>query len=571
MAGLIGLNWQQQKELMKLRSKLSLRQFMGEKAKIITALTTIFLLVPFTFGLAIATAAGYLFLPDQWPSQLLGFVLILSWLIWSTAPVLSFNVNEGLDPTRLLIYPVSRRDFLAHLLLGTLLDYPTYFLLPFVLAIIVGFGLGPALPVVLIAVFLTYLLMVLTSQTIINTIGGILRSRRFRDISILIGAFFGFGCWFFSTALQEVIPRILGSAPGTAASYLVNGHPLELMKWLPPGAAAKAIEQATTGAWGGALLWLGYAVVWVLVIGWLWWRVTYRIVTGEGFVIGRGPTAEKSKSSKAKKERRGLIFWDLIPVDIRELALKDLKLKWRIPQSRIGVLYMYMLPVFMAVYPLFFSQSNGSSGIPSSVSNGFVIGGTAAYTLFVFWANGQNMLGWETTGLTNLLLTPLPRQRVFLGKVLAQFIMNMPPILVLTTIAIIRQPGLTSLSLLTTTIGLGLACTAVVSVFSALFPYPVNIEKQSGQNPFAGGGGCLTGLANGTLMPLMIAVFCLPGALPLGIALFTGVDWLALIGAFLTPVYGAAIFWFGTMLAGRLLLQREPEVLVATRPKEDRG
>jgi hypothetical protein len=232
---------------------------------------------------------------------------------------------------------------------------------------------------------------------------------------------------------------------------------------------------------------------------------------------------------------------------------------------------MYMLPVFTAVYPLFLSQSNENSSIPSSVSNGFVVGGTAIYTLFVFWANGQNMLGWETTGLANLLLTPLPRQRVFLGKALAQFLMNMPPILVLITIAIIRQPDLVSFSLLTTTIGLGLACTAVVSNFSALFPYPVNIEKQSGQNPFAGGGGCLTGLANGTLMPLMIAIFCLPGALPLVIALFTGLDWLALVGAVLTPVYGAVIFWFGTKLAGRLLLQREPEVLIATRPKEDRG
>jgi ABC-2 type transport system permease protein len=571
MAGLMGLNWQQQKELMKLRSKLSLRQFMGEKAKIITALTTIFLLVPFTVGLAIATGVGYLFLPDQWPTQLLGFVLILSWLIWSIAPVLSFNVNEGLDPTRLLIYPVSRRDFLAHLLLGTLLDYPTYFLIPFVIAIIVGFGLGLALPVVLIAVFLTYLLMVLTSQMIINTVGGILRSRRFRDISILIGAFFGFGCWFISSSLQEIIPRVLDIAPGTVVNYLVNGHPLELLKWLPPGAAAKSIEQATTGAWGGALLWLGYTILWVFALGWLWWRVTYRVVTGEGFLLGGRPTAEKSKTTKSRKERGGLFIWDWIPADIRELALKDLKLKWRIPQSRIGVLYMYMLPVFTAVYPLFLSQSNENSSIPSSVSNGFVVGGTAIYTLFVFWANGQNMLGWETTGLANLLLTPLPRQRVFLGKALAQFLMNMPPILVLITIAIIRQPDLVSFSLLTTTIGLGLACTAVVSNFSALFPYPVNIEKQSGQNPFAGGGGCLTGLANGTLMPLMIAIFCLPGALPLVIALFTGLDWLALVGAVLTPVYGAVIFWFGTKLAGRLLLQREPEVLIATRPKEDRG
>jgi ABC-2 type transport system permease protein len=567
----MGLDWRQQKELLKLRGKLSIRQFMGEKAKIITAVTTIIILTPLTIALAAATAAGYILLPDQWPTQLLGFVLLISWLVWSIAPVLSFNVNEGLDPTRLLIYPVSRRDFLAHLLLGTLLDYPTYFFIPIFIAIIVGFGLGLTLPVVLIAVFLCYLLMVLTSQTIINTVGGILRSRRFRDISIIIGAFFGFSCWFFSSSLSGILSNFFDGGPEDTVDILLNWHPLELMKWLPPGAAAKAIEQATIGAWGGTLLWLGYTMLWVVVIAWLWWRVTYRLVTGEGFLLGGLPTAVKEKAEKpARKEESGRISWDWIPADIRAIAVKDLKLKWRIPQSRIGLIYMYLLPVFVVAYPLFINSSSDDD-VSSTVSDAFLVGGTALYALMIFWANGQNMLGWETTGLPILLQTPIPRQRLFQGKALALFVMNIPPILVLSILAVVRGPGLISLALFPTAIGLGLACTTVVINFSALFPYPVKIESQSGQNPFAGGGGCLTGLANGTLMPMVIGILCLPGIAPLGLALWRGWDWLAPIGAVVTLVYGAVVFWFGTRLAGQLLIQREPEVLAATRVKEERG
>jgi ABC-2 type transport system permease protein len=289
-------------------------------------------------GLAAATGAGYLLLPDQWPAQLFGFILIVSWLIWSIAPVLSFNVNEGLDPTRLLIYPITRRDFLAHLLLGTLLDYPTYFFLPFLLAIIIGFGLGLTLPIVLAALFLCYLLMVLTSQTIINTLGGVLRSRRFRDISMVVGAFVGLGCWLISSSFQGVIENFFDGEPGELEQFFAGWQPLDILKWLPPGAAAKAIEQAAVGAWGVSLLWLGYTVLWVVVVAWLWWRVTYRIVTGEGFVFGGAITAEQAKSTKSvgqTKKRR--LSWDWIPADIRVIAAKDLKLSGAPP--KVGLVW----------------------------------------------------------------------------------------------------------------------------------------------------------------------------------------------------------------------------------------
>lgn len=571
MAGLMGIDWGQQKELLKLRGKLSFRQFMGEKAKILTAVTTILILTPVAIGLAAATGAGYLLLPDQWPAQLLGFVLILSWLIWSIAPVFSFNVNEGLDPTRLLIYPITRRDFLAHMLLGTLLDYPTYFLAPFALAVVVGFGLGWALPVVLVAVFLCYLLMVLTSQTIINTLGGVLKSRRFRDISMVVGAFIGLGCWALSTSMQGFFEGLSDVNEQEMGRFLQTWEPLDFMQWLPPGAAARAIEQANGGQWGAALLWLGYTIIWVALIGWLWWQVTHRIVTGEGFLVGKGPATPKEKERKAQvKESRGGV-WNRIPADIRQVALKDVKVRWRTPQSRIGLIYMALMPAFFVAYPLFFGADEGDVDIPFAVGKYLFAAGIALYTLFVFWSNGQNMLGWETTGLATLLLTPIPRQRLFLGKGLAQFLMNGLPILVMSIIAIIVRPGLVSVALLPTSIAQGLATMSVLVFTSALFPYPVNIESQSGQNPFSGKGGCLTGVVNMSLVPMMLSLVSLPIVAPLGIALWLEWEWLALVALLFTLPLGAALFWFATRQAGEIVVGREPEILLATRIKDEKG
>ncbi|HSM56231.1 MAG TPA: hypothetical protein VK879_08765, partial [Candidatus Sulfomarinibacteraceae bacterium] len=229
MAELMGLDWRQQKELLKLRARLSFRQFMGEKGRLLVAILTVVMLAPVVVGLAIGSGVGYFMLPDPWPAQLMGFVLLFSWGLWSVAPVLSFNVNEGLDPTRLLVYPISRRDFLAHLLLGTLLDYPTYFLIPFALAIIAGFGLGLSLPIVLVALFLAYLLMVFTSQTVVSVLGGVLRSRRFRDIMVIVGAGFGMSCWAVSMFFQGPIEEFMESSAGGMESFLLTWQPLEFI------------------------------------------------------------------------------------------------------------------------------------------------------------------------------------------------------------------------------------------------------------------------------------------------------------------------------------------------------
>ena len=112
--------------LFRLRGKLTVRQFSRERGRIIGAIVVVLVFGPMIVGAAFGTAIGYRTLQNQWPTALLGGVLVAMWLIWLGFPIVATAVNESADITRLLIFPISRRDLILSTLLGTLFDYPTY-------------------------------------------------------------------------------------------------------------------------------------------------------------------------------------------------------------------------------------------------------------------------------------------------------------------------------------------------------------------------------------------------------------------------------------------------------------
>ena len=113
--------------------------------------------------------------------------------------------------------------------------------------------------------------------------GSLLRSRRFRDVSIVILSLLGSSCYFINQGVQTLARRV-------NPRRLVNFRPLDYLQWLPTGAIARAIERAANADWGLAVLWLLYAGALLMVVTWLWWRLLQRVVTGEGFLQGAPST-----------------------------------------------------------------------------------------------------------------------------------------------------------------------------------------------------------------------------------------------------------------------------------------
>jgi len=557
LAGL-GLDPVKQMALLRLRARLTVRQFTNEPGRLVGLALSALFFVPVVIAVSVATAFAYVRLPEPWPYELLAAVLTVLWLIWLTMPLIAFSINESLDLTRLLIYPLSTRDLTLATLLGALFDFPTYLLIPLFLAIVAGWLTTPLLPVVLIGLVICYGHMILISQLVLVAAGGILRSRRFRDIMLVVASLFGFSCYFTSRGLEW------------AARWLVNEgvtdvRPLLVLQWLPTGAPARAVERAAAGRWIETTFWLLYAVTLLLLVIWAWRRLFLRVVTGRGFLLTRPPRQRPDATpQQAGRSQRRLPRWlTLIPHDVRVLFWNELRASWRVPQRRIGFLQGVLAPFFFGGFFLLNSR-NGTEEMAVPEWAGLILPG---YVLLSIWLVSMNMLGWEGKGLSTLLLTPMPRQRIFIGKGLGQLLLMELPIVVLGIGLTIITRSWFGLAGMVAALGVGACALGVTAVASVLFPYPVNLESVQRQSSFSS-GGCMTALANGFLVPVTIGLTALPALTPFLAAIWWNADWLAAAGVVVALAYGAALFGLGTRLAGHLLLQREAEVLEATHLPE---
>lgn len=566
MAGMsagASLNWVQIRTLLKLRGRLTLRQFTRERGRILGAIIVLLVFGPMIIAAAVGSAIGYLRLELAWSSLILGGVLVGLWLVWLAFPILFSSINEGLDITRLLVYPVATRDVIVATLISPIFDYPTYLVLPLFIAVLVGFGVSAALPVVIVGLLLAFAHMVLIGQLVITAVGGLLQSRRFRDVSIIVASLLGSSCYFINIGVQRLTESMSASI---APEDILNLNILGYLQWLPTGAVAQAITQALSGQWGGALLWLGYTAVLLVIVAAVWFRLMVRLTTGQGFLISARPREEKETAVASPRAGRlgtgGVLA--LLPADIAELVLKELRSIWRIPQRRVGLAQGIIFPLIM-FGSIALSTDGGSFAVPEW--GGLVM---PLYALFLFWVMTQNMLAWEGRGLATLLLTPVPRQRIFLAKGLALLLTSGGMFAMIALVTVFLQPGWLSVVGLLTGLGMGMAAMAVTAVASVIFPMPINLESKRMRSNFQQRGGCIASLGVTFLVPLGLGIVSLPGGLPLLAAWYFELPWLGVLGVVFTFAYGGAAFWFGTRLAGTLLLGREAQVIEALRlPEED--
>ena len=223
---------------------------------------------------------------------------------------------------------------------------------------------------------------------------------------------------------------------------------------------------------------------------------------------------------------------------------------------------MLILPAFFAG-AFFFTGDDGGGPLPAWFGLGLPV-----YALFNFWAMTQNRLGWEGNGLTALLVTPLPRQHIFLAKGLALTAAVSAPYLVVCALVMALIPTWYNLLAALTGLVIGVAGIAVTADFSALFPIVMNVEGKQGGSKRTG-GSCQTTLVNFLLLPPVFGLVTFPPIIPLGLAYWRDLPWLGVVGLLLSAIYAGVVFWYGVQLAGRLLLQREAEVIAALRQPPD--
>src|SRR5947209_11524822 len=271
-----------------LRWKMLLRGFTRDKGRVIGLVLLLLFGLPFVIGIAALTFLAYRHLPSPANMEVLFLVLAAVYLLWAVLPLLEYTINEGLDISKLALFPLTRAELMVSLLFSTLLDVPTVGLLLIFAAVVAGWAISlPVVLMVLLTMLVFYVQVIGTSQLILALLMRTLQSRRFRDLSIILVALFSSSCYLF----QQLALRGLGSEH--LLEHLEQQPFSSYLPWFPPGMAARAIEQAVIGNWGISFVWLGVLLATGVLILYLW-----------QLIVERGLTAAESGGTVRTRQRK---------------------------------------------------------------------------------------------------------------------------------------------------------------------------------------------------------------------------------------------------------------------------
>jgi ABC-2 type transport system permease protein len=242
---------------------------------------------------------------------------------WLIAPIMVFGVDSTLDPATLALYPLRTRPLATGLLAASATGFWPVANVIGLLGVTVGLASGALGEfVAVIAVLLQVLFCIALSRFVTTSLANLLRSRRGRDLA----AFLIIPLVALYEFFAQVVPKAASEGKITAASF--TGFD-SWMRWLPPGLAAHAIQDASDGRPGMALARLGALAAVIVVFVLLWVRslgralVTADTTTQKAKVRGtklplagfglRGAVAARFWLYQ-RRDPTSLVYWGLVAV-----------------------------------------------------------------------------------------------------------------------------------------------------------------------------------------------------------------------------------------------------------------
>src|SRR5438105_6280411 len=221
-----------------LRWKLFQRGFTRDKARIITTIIIVVFGLPFYSAIAAGTYLAYRFLPYPANAEVLFLVLTAVYLLWMVLPLFEFTVNEGLDVSKLMLFPLTRPELMISLLFSTLLDIPMFGLILVFIAVVVGWAISiPVTLLSIVAILIFYPQVVGMSQLVLAFLMRTVQSRRFRDLSIILIALFTSSFYLF----QQLVLRGIGT--GNIVAGLQHQAFPTFLQLFPPGMTSRPSPQ----------------------------------------------------------------------------------------------------------------------------------------------------------------------------------------------------------------------------------------------------------------------------------------------------------------------------------------
>jgi ABC-2 type transport system permease protein len=457
-------------------------------------------------------------------------VLAFGWLI---CPLIAFGLDATLDPATVALYPVRTRPLAVGLLAASATGVWPVANVIGLLGVTVGLAHGPlGLLIALVAVVLEVLFCIVLARLVTTGMAGLLRSRRGKDLAafLIIPIFAG-----YEFAIQ-VVPRLAASGKLTVRSF--NGVDA-WMRWLPPGLAAHAIQDASDGHAGTALLRLALLAGVIVAIGWLWVRVLGRaLVTTDA--SNRSAAVRGTALPFARYGVRGAVaarFW--IYQRREPLAL----VTW-------GVTAVIM--VVVSITALMKQGQNPGVLIADAV---FGAGFTGYYHANAIGWTGQPF-AYEAMALTG----HRSLRAYFTGQNIAVGLVAVPLLGVMTfgLALLARRPEYGFLSFAVALAGIG-AALALSNILTVTAPYPV-VERPGNPMPKPADG--YTGYAVLGVFANLIGV-AVAAAPMIAAAVLTNGDPSAVRMPLLIvagAVYGLFLSWIGVWIAANASENKLPEL-----------
>jgi len=482
-----------------------------------------------TGGVSASASAEFIFF------SMFGFI----YLMWATLP-LSIGGSKQFDAGKLLMYPITLRKLFAVDFVSELTTLHSIFAIPAVIAICLGVGFGTGnLVFALFTAVPAILFGVALSKWLSTTIGSLLRRKRARGESIvaLIGAVAG-----LSAAIAGQIAPLL----------FKHAESFRALRWTPPGAAAFLLvgESRNPLAYVESFVTLSVYGIGLVVF-------TYGIARRAALGMeGR----RRQKSTVVTESVKGYSGWQLPLVSGELSAVVEKEARYLMRNAQVRM--MALMPLILIVIRVVNTQRLGRAratppGIFLTYGSGLLATGGVLYVFLILAGLSCNHFAFEEGGMRTLILSPIDRRKILLGKniVITVVAFIFATILLILNTIVFRD--LDALKLLF--IGLSFITFAALSAtmgnwLSIRFPKRMRFGKRLN----------ISGVSGLLFIP-MVFVLSAPPVLATVVGLFTRSLLYEYAALFAFAVLAVGFYFLMLNFQGRSLAKREIEILDAVR------
>lgn len=458
-------------------------------------------------------------------------------VLWMVGPPLLFGLDETLDPARLRLLPLTRRQLAGGLLAASAIGVGPLITLVALVGAVVGFApAGPGAVIVVAAVLAHFLLCLTAARVVTTALSRWLRSRRGQDVIVIAGALLGVGM----AGLGQV-PNLLFNVIDDYGAFEAGLARVEAIVGVTPLAwAGSAVVAGSEGRLLVGAAWLLAAGGLVAALVAVWIRLLAGAATATPNHSGGGADRPlfSGLASVLPRNRLGAS------------AAKELRYQWRVPQLRAQWIFMPLIAVALIL---------GGLLVPGDVSRLLVFGvcGLVAFHGF----SAINAFGGDRGAVWALVAAGGVGRADLAGK-------NAAGALVLLPLAAVVAMALAALSggwayVVPAVLGAVavLACAyGVGNVVSVVAPTPL---PESAANAWAGasGAGCAAAFAQ-ALAVLVGGILLVPAALGVGLSVAFAPGWM-IPASLVAACYGLGLWWLGLVISAQLAVKRGPEMVAA--------